>query len=116
MNVQAISILSDPHILAAAVAENRRILTPLWLELLEEGRRDGSIQTEYAKELSELLLLINFWLMPSVFPASAEEIRHKYQFIMKVLSMMGLPLIDDEMADIAEKFLTDISPEGGTVL
>lgn len=116
MNVQAVSILSDPHILAAAVEENRRILTPLWLELLEEGRRDGSIQTEYAKELSELLPLINFWLMPSVFPAAAEEIRHKYQFIVKVLSMMGLPLIDDEMADIAEKFLADISPEEGAWL
>ncbi len=112
MNAQAVSILSDPHILSAAVEENRRILTPLWLELLEEGRRDGSIQTEYAKELSELLPLINFWLMPSVFSATAEEIRHKYQFIIKVLSMMGLPLADDQMEDIAERFLTDISPEG----
>lgn len=116
MNVQAVSILSDPHILAAAVEENRRILSPLWLNLLEEGRQDGSIQTEYAKELSELLPLINFWLMPSVFPATVEEIRHKYQFILKMLSMMGLPLIDDEMADIAEKFLTDISPEGRELL
>ena len=51
LNMEAVSILKDPHILAAAVAENRRILTPLWLELLEEGRRDGSIQTEYVKEL-----------------------------------------------------------------
>ncbi len=36
------------------------MLTPLWLELIEEGRRDGSIRTEYAKELSELLSLVNF--------------------------------------------------------
>lgn len=36
INMQAISILKDPHILAAAVGENRRVLTPLWLELLEE--------------------------------------------------------------------------------
>lgn len=112
MNVQAISILKDPHILAAAVEENKRVLTPLWFELLEEGRKDGSIQTEYVKELSELLPLINFWLMPSVYPATAEEIRHKYRFVVEVLSVMGLPLIDDEMADIAEKFLADISTKG----
>ncbi len=37
INMQAVPILKDPHILAAAVAENRRVLTPLWLELLEEG-------------------------------------------------------------------------------
>lgn len=109
INIQAISILKDPHILAAAVEENKRVLTPLWFELLEEGKKDGSIQTDYAKELSELLPLINFWLMPSVYSATAEEIRHKYQFVIKVLSFMGLPLIDDEMSAIAEKFLADIS-------
>ena len=112
MNIQAISILKDPHILTAAVEENKRVLTPLWFELLEEGKKDGSIQTDYAKELSELLPLINFWLMPSVYPATDEEIRHKYHFIIKVLSVMGLPLIDDEMTAIAEKFLTDISTKG----
>ena len=71
MNLQALSILKDPHILTAAIEENKRILTPLWFELLEEGRQDGSIQTEYAKELSELLPLVNFWLMPSVYPATS---------------------------------------------
>ena len=109
INIQAISILKDPHILAAAVEENKRVLTPLWFELLEEGKKDGSIQTDYARELSELLPLINFWLMPSVYPATSEEIRHKYQFVIKVLSFMGLPLIDDEVSAIAEKFLADIS-------
>lgn len=116
MNLQAISILKDPHILAAAVEENRRILTPLWFELLEEGRQDGSIQTEYAKELSELLPLINFWLLPSVYPATAEEIHHKYCFIVEVLSVMGLPLIDEKMELIAEKFIADISTKGGNEL
>ena len=76
LNMQAIPILKDPHILAAAVEENRRILTPLWLELLEEGKNDGSIKTEYAKELSELLPLINFWLMPTV-----EEMSHDTKII-----------------------------------
>ncbi|MCM1225410.1 MAG: TetR/AcrR family transcriptional regulator [Lachnospiraceae bacterium] len=116
LNVQAISILKDPHILAAAVEENRRILTPLWLELLEEGKKDGSIKTEYAKELSELLPLINFWLIPSVFPATEEELRHKYRFVMEVLSYMGLPLLDDQILSFTEKFVTDISEKGGSSL
>lgn len=109
LNVQAIPILKDPRILTAAIEANQRVLTPLWFELLEEGRQDGSIKTEYAKELSELLPLINFWLMPSVYPAAAEEIRHKYHFIVEVLAKMGLPLIDDKTTALAEKFLTNIS-------
>lgn len=113
LNVQAIPILKDSHILAAAVEENRRMLTPLWLELLEEGKKDGSIKTEYTKELSELLPLINFWLMPSVFPATEEELHHKYRFVMEVLAHMGLPIFDDEIKSFTEKFIADISEKGG---
>ncbi len=103
VNAQAVSILKDPRILAAAVEANRRVLTPLWFELIEEGRRDGSIQTQYAKELSELLPLVNFWLMPSVFPADAEEIMHKCKFVAKVLADIGLPLSDEEMFERTER-------------
>lgn len=109
INMQAASILKDPHILAAAVEENRRILTPLWFELLEEGRKDGSIRTEYAKELSELLPLINFWLLPSVFPATEEEIHHKYCFVMEALAHMGLPVFDEEMTAFTKKIIADLS-------
>ena len=105
VSAQAVSILKDPRILAAAVEANRRVLTPLWFALIEEGRRDGSIQTEYARELSELLPLVNFWLMPSVFPADAEEIIHKCKFVAKVLADMGLPVADEEMFERTERLL-----------
>lgn len=112
INTQAVTILKDPRILATAVEANRRVLTPLWFELIEEGRRDGSIQTEYAKELSELLPLINFWLMPSVFPADTEEIRHKCRFLTEVLSAMGLPIMEEEMYARTEKILGNPKEEG----
>lgn len=113
INMQAIPILKDPHILAAAVGENRRVLTPLWLELLEEGKKDGSIKTEYTKELSELLPLINFWLMPSVFLATEEELHHKYRFVTEILAYMGLQLYDDDTTSFTEKLITDIAEKGG---
>ena len=113
LNMQAISLLKDPHILATAVEENRRVLTPLWLELLEEGKNDGSIKTEYTKELSELLPLINFWLMPTVFPATEKELHHKYSCVMDVLDHMGLPIFDDAAVSFTEKFISDISEKGG---
>lgn len=112
MNVEAIPILKNPHVLVAAIEANSRVLTPLWFELLEEGIGDSSIQTEYAKELSELLPLINFWLIPSIYPDTAEGIYHKFKFIIEVLAKMGLPLFnDDEMLTIAERFITAISPK-----
>ena len=88
----------------------------LQINRLSEGKEDADaekkrtdIKTEYAKELSELLPLINFWLMPSVFPATEEELHHKYQFVMEVLDHMGLPLFDDEIVSFTKKFINDIS-------
>ena len=107
-NMQAIPILKDPHILMNAIKSNRDYLTPKWLELIEEGQRDGSIKTEYAKEIAELLPLINFWLMPSIFPATAEEIKHKFEFIVEVLAKMGLVLMDDEIKGNAAAFIADV--------
>ena len=98
---QAVSILKDPRILAAAIEANRRVLTPLWYELIQEGRQDGSICT-----LSELLPLVNFWLMPSVFPANTEEILHKCRFLAEVLTAMGLPIVEKEMYERMERMLS----------
>lgn len=112
LNLQAMEILKDPQILAMAVASNRRLLTPLWLELLEEGQRDGSIQTEYTKELAQLLPLVDFWLQPSVYPATAEEIHHKFRFVVEVFAYMGLPLLDERTAPLSEELLRAISQGG----
>ena len=84
------------------------MLSPLWFELLTEGNRDGSIHTEYAKELSELIPLFDLWLTPSIYPATAEEIHHKFVFIKELLDKMGLPLIDDEIMETVEKTLSDM--------
>lgn len=109
LNTQSIPILKNPRILAAAIDANLRILTPLWFELLEEGRMDGSIQTEYTKELAELLPLLNFWLIPSIYPATAEELLHKFHFLMEMLAKMGLPIFDEEMKAVTESYLADMS-------
>lgn len=69
INMQAIPILKDPHILAAAV-----------------------------------------------FPATEQELHHKYRFVMEVLEHMGLPLLNDDILSFTEKFITDISEKGGNEL
>lgn len=114
LNLQSAPILKDPRILAAAVANNRRVLTPLWLELLREGVADGSVQTQYPQELAQLLPLIDFWLLPSVFPASPEEIRHRYRFVVQALAAMGLPLLPEAFPPRGEEILSALpAAEGG---
>ncbi|NBK00065.1 TetR/AcrR family transcriptional regulator [bacterium 1xD8-48] len=107
---QSIPILKNPRLLAELADTNRKLIAPLWLQLIQEGIEDGSIQTEYAKELSELLpLLTNFWLIPSVYPATSEELISKFAFIKYLLDSMKLPIIDDEIIDIVQSYLEHLN-------
>ncbi|WP_102411259.1 TetR family transcriptional regulator [Beduinella massiliensis] len=108
MGKQALPILKNPAILARLIESGRRVLAPQWLKLIEEGNRDGSIHTEFAQELAEVIpLLSDLWLAPSVFPASAEAVQRKFAFIAQMLEKMGLPLIDDEIFDAAQRYFSE---------
>lgn len=105
MTIQSIPILKNPRILAGIIDSNRRILTPYFWELIEEGNKDGSIHTEYAKEIAELIpLLTSLWLLPSVFPAGKEEIKKKFCFVGDMLEKMGVPLINEKIMALADDF------------
>ncbi len=97
---QAIPLLKNPRVLAGMLESNRQFLCPYWLELIEEGLKDGSIQTQYPKELAELLVLLDLWMLPSVFPADEEGIHNRHQFIFQLLEKIGLPLYDKEIGDL----------------
>ena len=90
----------NPHILASTIQSNRKYLSPCFRKLIQEGIDDGSIKTKYAKELSELLPLMELWMMPSVFPASDEEIKHKFEFLKNMFEKMGLPIFDENVVGI----------------
>ncbi|WP_086348816.1 TetR/AcrR family transcriptional regulator [Candidatus Enterococcus clewellii] len=97
---QAIPILKNPHVLAKMIDSNRRILYPFWMELIEEGQKDGSIQTKYTKELADFLTFIDMWFVLSLPTDSAEDFQRKYQFVAEILEKMGVPLYDKEMESL----------------
>ncbi len=111
MTIQAIPLTRNPRLLVEMIESNRRILTPYYQELLEEGNRDGSLHTEYVKEIAELMpLLTSLWLLPNVFPATREEMKHKFYFLGDMLEKMGVPLMDDSIYALVEDFF-DKMPE-----
>lgn len=110
ISIQILPLLKNPRIFAELIENNRSDLSPQWLELIEEGIADGSIQTEYAKEISELIpLLGDVWLYPAVYPATVDELFHKFKFLKEMFEKMGVPVIDDEMTDILQKQLQRVS-------
>ena len=109
LTVQSIPLTHNPRILVGMIDANRRILTPYFLELLEEGNRDGSLHTAYAREIAELLpLLTSLWLLPSVFPATKAELRRKFQVLEEMMEKMGVPLFDDSIRRLVDAFFAQI--------
>lgn len=67
-------------------------------KILKEGIADGSIHTEYPRELAEVLMLVsNVWLNPMIYHSSPEETVHKLKFYQYTLKLWGLDILDDEV-------------------
>lgn len=110
IDTQILPLLKNPRIFVELIESNRRVLSPLWLDLIEEGVCDGSIQTEYAKEIAELIpLLGDIWLYPSVYPATEEEIFRKFLFLKEMFEKMGVAIIDDEMVLLLKQQIRNIA-------
>lgn len=100
---QALPLLENPQILAKMFESNYQYLLPYWLELIEEGQKDGSIKTDQPRELAELLILTDLWMVPSLFPGNVNDIKNRYEFVTIMLGKMGLPLYDEEMLEKIDK-------------
>lgn len=100
---QALPLLENPQILAKMFESNYHNLLPYWLELIKEGQEDGSIKTDQPKELAELLILTDLWMIPSLFPGNIDDIKNRYKFVTIMLGKMGLPLYDEEMIEKIDK-------------
>lgn len=102
---QATALMKNPQLLANMLAANREVLTPYYRKLIDEGIADGSVTTSYPRELSELLpILTSLWFIPSIYPATREEQKRKFAFILDMLDAMGLPLRDEGVEAAVERF------------
>lgn len=99
---QALPLLENSQMLAKMIESNYQNLLPYWLELIEEGQKDGSIKTDQPRELAELLILTDLWMIPSLFPGNINDMKRRYKFVTIMLGKMGLPLYDEEMLEKIE--------------
>ncbi|MCL2360521.1 MAG: TetR/AcrR family transcriptional regulator [Defluviitaleaceae bacterium] len=94
----ALQLMQKPRFLAEQLKGNREVAA-LLVPMMEEGMADGSIKPGNAKILTELmLLLLNFWLIPDIFPCDMEETLVKAEMIEKICKeLLGFELFDEEI-------------------
>ncbi len=70
------------------------------LPIIKQGISDGSIETDYPEQLSELILLVtNIWMNPMIFDSSEEESYHKFMVVNQMLQGFRLDIVDREMLE-----------------
>ena len=91
--------IENHKMLHALLLELKDEIAPLFIQpIIEQGIADGSITTEYPKELSELLaLVVNFWINPLVFECPAKEIVKKCKLFSSMLAPFNLDILDDKL-------------------
>jgi len=64
-----------------------------FVSLFAEGMEDGSIRPGNPKVLADLLmLLINIWLAPSIYPGDFEEWKARADTIFQIFEALGCPI------------------------
>lgn len=101
------NLLRNPKLLAAQIEHMVEKAVPVYIQpIIEQGMRDGSIRTDYPRELSEVLLVLtNVWLNPAVIQASPETMLRKLRFFNEILNGLGLDLFDEQMFQRYEELL-----------
>lgn len=93
------NLLRNPKMLAAQIENIINKAVPVYIQpIIEQGMRDGSIQTDYPRELSEVLMILtNIWLSPAVLQVSPEMLVRKLRFFDEILKGLGLDLFDEQL-------------------
>ena len=104
--VVAIDMIKNPQLLVIYLRDTVQTeSTEIVRRILEEGIEDGSIKTEYPKELAEVLMLLGgIWLNPMVYHCDSAEIVRKTRFYKHMLEALGLNLIEDSWIERIESY------------
>lgn len=98
--------LKNPQMLAMQIEGIYTESVPHFVQpIIEEGIADGSIKTDYPKELAEMiLLLINIWLIPLVHDEDPSSVTNRFTLFQEMMGKMGIEIFDEDAVKRLEKF------------
>lgn len=91
---------SNPHFVMGAIQNAVTQDAPIISKLIEEGVKDGSIQTTEPTLCAEIfLLLLNFWTSPVLFKRNLDETKKRLSYLQSLMCLLGLDIIDNEFIE-----------------
>lgn len=95
-----------PELLSDYLNRTVHELAPCFFEpAIREGIADGSVKTDFPKELAQVMMVIaNIWLNPIVFPSEQSELKNKFLFLCDLADKLGLDGLLDDVYPLFEKY------------
>ena len=104
------SVLQSPIYIGKQVLDSINSMAPFFTQYILEGINDGSIHVKNPKQTAEtMILLLNIWLSPLIFPDTKEDYMEKYEHLKLMYEGIGLPVFDDEMQMLVEKLYDGVA-------
>ncbi len=102
----SVNLLMNPQFLSIQLQSTINDIVPLYIQpIIEEAISDGSIKTDYPKELSEVIMILsNIWLNPMIFKVSPNDMVNKCMFFKQLLEGLGVNLIDERIINGIKKY------------
>lgn len=88
----AVSQTKTPRFLVSRMLRSVEVMAPTYLQpILEQGVEEGSVQTDFPKELAEvLMLLMNIWMDAGTFSVSDGTFLRKMLFLLELCDKYGI--------------------------
>lgn len=92
------SCQKNPQLLVMHMHDTLGIASDLLSVIIEDGIKDGTIQTEHPHELSQMILLfLNIWVNPWIYQWSPEKLRNIFVFMKDIFDKMGVPAFSEDI-------------------
>ncbi len=106
-------LLDNPRFLAMDIRGVYEDSAPDYIEpILREGIADGSIHTEYPRELAEVMMILSdVWLHPSLQPTTPEEMRTRCILYNQLTRPFGFEVLDDDLIEAMVRYTRELQDQ-----
>lgn len=114
MDIVTMPVMYNSRMILESIKSAVNETAPLIAGLMEEGLRDGSIHCDQPRETSELMMLmINLWINPGIFPVDREQLLTKVEFFLRVLREAGVPLDPEKLTALSLGYYDRVTSSPG---
>lgn len=100
----ALSSHIEPYFVVNGLQSCMKQDAPIVCKLIEDGMKDGSLQTEQPALCSEVfLMLLNYWVNPALYGRDYEETKDRLYYLQYIMRQLGLDIMDDDVITIMLK-------------